>query len=243
VDNDRGRYPALALDADKRPVDALTSNIGHLLGTGLLDAEETRAVVTALGSDELAGGYGLRTMATGDTGYAPLAYHCGAVWPHDTAIVVTGLARLAGAGDSGAGAVAAGLIDGLLSAAAAFDYRLPELYGGDPRTSHGRPVPHPGACHPQAWAGAASIALLQAALGIEADVPGGRLRVRPLTGALGDLEVAGLSVAGAPVRVRVVRDGSVEVAGTPDGLALDLPGGTGHRLPEQRSPTEDQLHQ
>ena len=31
-------------------------------------------------------------MSTADAGYSPLSYHCGSVWPHDTAIVVAGLA-------------------------------------------------------------------------------------------------------------------------------------------------------
>ena len=49
VDGPHGRHPALALDAAKRPVDSLTSNIGHLLGTGMLTDAETEAISRLLG--------------------------------------------------------------------------------------------------------------------------------------------------------------------------------------------------
>ena len=44
-------------------------------------------------SADLDSGLGLRTMSDRDGGYSPLSYHCGSVWPHDTAIVIAGLAR------------------------------------------------------------------------------------------------------------------------------------------------------
>ena len=56
-------------------------------------------------------------MSAADAGYAPLSYHCGSVWPHDTAIVIGGLHR------AGLGEYAAGLIEGLLRASVAFDQR------------------------------------------------------------------------------------------------------------------------
>jgi Mannosylglycerate hydrolase MGH1-like glycoside hydrolase domain len=82
------RYPALALDGDKRQVDSLTSNIGHLLGTGLLNAEEELMIARRISSEALDSGLGLRPLAASEAGYAPLSYHCGSVWPHDTAIVI-----------------------------------------------------------------------------------------------------------------------------------------------------------
>src|SRR5690606_13133431 len=88
-----GRYPAIALDARKRPVDSLTSNIGHLLGTGLLDDAEARLVAARLVSPRLDAGYGIRTLATGSGGYWPLSYHGGSIWAHDTAIAIRGLHR------------------------------------------------------------------------------------------------------------------------------------------------------
>jgi glycogen debranching enzyme len=207
------RYPALALDRDKRPVDSLTSNIGHLLGTGILNADEERAVADALASDAMSGGYGLRTMSALDGGFAPLSYHCGSIWPHDTAIVIAGLAR------SGFGAAAATLIDALLVAGEAFDYRLPELYSGDARASISRPMPYPGACRPQAWSAAAAILLLGAILGLDPDVPGGRVRLRPLPGMPADIR--GLRIAGEPVDVAVDAGGAATITGLPAGLSVE----------------------
>jgi glycogen debranching enzyme len=163
----------------------------------------------------MSGAYGLRTMSTRDRGYSPLSYHCGSVWAHDTAIVAAGLAR------AGFGAEAAGLIDGLLTAAEAFGYRLPELHAGDARTALSRPMAYPAACRPQAWSAAAAVLMTQAVIGLEPDVPGGRVRLSPLAGApFGPVEVHGLSIAGALVDVRVDATGAATVSGLPAGLAL-----------------------
>jgi glycogen debranching enzyme len=148
------RYPALALDGTKQPVDGLSSNIGHLLGTGMLNADEELLIARRVSSPALDSGLGLRTMAATDAGYAPLSYHCGSVWPHDTAIVIAGLVR-AGLAD-----YATGPIEGLLRASVAFEQRLPELWSGE-----GRPVPYPAACRPQAWS-AASAVVVADALGV-----------------------------------------------------------------------------
>jgi len=156
VSDAEGRYPAIALDADKRAVDSLTSNIGHLLGTGLLDAEESRLVADRLVSPRLDAGFGIRTLATGSGGYWPLSYHGGSIWAHDTAIAIRGLHR------DGYTAEARTLSEGLLRAAVAFDYRMPELHGGDASGDVTRPVPYPAACRPQAWSAAAAIVVLDA---------------------------------------------------------------------------------
>ena len=156
IDDPAGAYPAIALDAQKRPVDTLTSNIGHLLGTGLLNTEESALVAQRLISPELDSGFGLRTMSTDSAGYWPLSYHGGSVWTHDTAIAITGLAR------DGFHAEAAQLSEGLLRAAVAFDYRMPELHSGDTAGSFPSPVPYPAACRPQAWSAAAAVAVWSA---------------------------------------------------------------------------------
>ncbi|HEY1616141.1 MAG TPA: glycogen debranching N-terminal domain-containing protein [Streptosporangiaceae bacterium] len=193
VNDGAGPYPALALDAAKRPVDSLTSNIGHLLGTGLLTAGEEDQVVARLSAPDMSSGWGLRTMSAASGGYSPLSYHCGSVWSHDTAIVIRGMAR-------GGHAAAAVLADGLLDAAAAFGWRLPELFAGDARSRVPWPSAYPASCRPQAWAAATAGALIQALLGLEVDVPGGRVRVSPPParpgGAGQRLHVEGL-VAGA----------------------------------------------
>jgi len=154
IEDASGSYPAIALDADKKPVDTVTSNLGHLLGTGLLTDTQAAAVAARLVDPTLNSGYGLRTMSTDSAGYWPLSYHGGSVWTHDTAIAIAGLAR------DGFTAEAASLADGLLAAAVAFDYRMPELHSGDAASAFSRPVPYPAACRPQAWSAAAAISVL-----------------------------------------------------------------------------------
>ena len=156
VDDGRGAYPAIALDKTKRPVDSLTSNIGHLLGSGLLSPAQARLVADRLVSPELSSGFGLRTLSTDSAGYWPLSYHGGAVWAHDTAIAISGLVR------EGFRAEAAQLAEGLLAAAAVFDYRMPELHSGDSAADTSAPAPYPAACRPQAWSAAAAIVVLDA---------------------------------------------------------------------------------
>ncbi|MEV0387560.1 glycogen debranching N-terminal domain-containing protein [Nonomuraea sp. NPDC050643] len=215
VDGPHGRFPALALDRDKRPVDSLTSNIGHLLGSGLLSADESAQIASLLAGPDMAEGFGLRTMSAGADGFSPLSYHCGSIWPHDTAIVIAGLAR------EGFAKEAAVLADGLLAAAETFDYRLPELYAGDAQDEVLRPVAYPAACRPQAWSAAAAVTIAHAALGLYPDLPAGQALLRPLPGApLGALSFGGLNVGGNDVEVNVSRDGATTVTGLPDGMDL-----------------------
>jgi glycogen debranching enzyme len=156
INDPAGAYPAIALDAHKRPVDTLTSNIGHLLGTGLLHPDEAALVARRLVSPELASGFGLRTLSTASAGYWPLSYHDGSVWAHDTAIAIAGLTR------DGFIDEARQLSEGLLRAAEAFDYRMPELHSGDALADAPAPAPYPAACRPQAWSAAAAVTVLAA---------------------------------------------------------------------------------
>ena len=210
VSDSRGRFPAIALDSSKTPVATAASNPGHLLATGLLEPDEVAAVAARLGEPDLDCGYGLRTMSADAAGFNPLGYHTGSVWPHDTGIAISGLAA------TGHARVAASLADGLLRAGPAFDYRLPELFGGtDARV--GEPVlAYPEACRPVAWSGGAAVALLQAALGLEADVPRGIVRVAPRKEFrwLFPLRVTGLVVAGHPLTVDVDAAGTARVETT-----------------------------
>lgn len=157
VERDGYRFPAIALDGGGRRVDSLTSNIGQLIGTGLLNSQEEREIVNLLVSDRLLSGFGIRTMAEGEGGYWPQSYHCGTVWAHDTAIAIEGL--LAAGFDDEAKLIA----DQLLSAAEAFDYRMPELHSGRGRDAlHNAPAPFLNACRPQAWSAAAAVPVYQA---------------------------------------------------------------------------------
>ncbi|RKN45685.1 glycogen debranching N-terminal domain-containing protein [Streptomyces hoynatensis] len=151
-------FPALALDESGARVDALGSDAGHLLWTGILDAERARAVGRRLVGPGFFTGWGIRTLAAGQGAYHPLSYHRGSVWPHDSAIAALGLARYGMREE--ARTVARGLVD----LAAASDYRIPEVIAGYGRADHPRPIPYPHACSPQAWSAAAPLAL-ETALG------------------------------------------------------------------------------
>lgn len=210
-----GRFPALALDGRKRPVDSVTSNIGHLLGTGLLDKAESKLVAGRLAGADLDSGFGLRTMSSLAGGYSTLSYHCGSVWPHDTAIVLSRLAA------TGYPEVAAALATGLVRAAPWFDNRMPELFAGDAAGAVPAPVPYPAACRPQAWSAASAVAILQAVLGLAADVPNGRITLNPIQPApFGALRVSGLVAGGAELRVELDRTGAVTEASAGAGLSI-----------------------
>lgn len=207
VRDHRGHFPAIALDGAKVPVPTAASNLGHLLGTGLLDSEQAATVAARLAAPDLDCGYGLRTMSAEVTGYNPLGYHTGTVWPHDTAIAVRGLAI------QGQMAVAASLAAGLVRAAPEFGHRLPELYAGTDARAGEAVLAYPAACRPQAWSAAAAVTLVTAALGLAADVPAGTLTVHPTPefGSWFPLRFRGLRVAGHPLTVAVDATGRVEV--------------------------------
>jgi glycogen debranching enzyme len=157
-------YFALALDGDKRRVDALTSNIGHLLWSGIVDEDEAEAVVGHLLGERLFSGWGVRTMAAGEGGYNPIGYHNGTVWPHDNSLIALGLVRY------GYREQAATVAAGLLEAAPYFEHRLPEAFAGYRRERTSFPVEYPTACSPQAWATGAPFAFIRALLDLQ---PGG----------------------------------------------------------------------
>ena len=202
IDSPDGAYPAVALDAKKQKVDTVTSNIGHLLGTGILDATQSELVARRLASPEMNSGFGLRTMSTDSAGYWPLSYHGGSVWAHDTAIAISGLIR------EGFRAEAAALIEGLLNAAEGFDYRMPELHSGEPSATASSPIPYPASCQPQAWSAAASVGVLSALLGLRADAQAGNLQVDPLN-ISARISARGLFFSGQALTVTVAADGSV----------------------------------
>lgn len=155
VKDAQGPYLAIALDRNKRPVDGVASNMGHLLGTGVLDAAEEKLVVDRLMDPTMFSGYGVRTMSTTNLAYWPLRYHVGSVWTHDTAMIIDGMWR------AGFRSQAKTLAEGLLRAAQGFDNRLPELFGGQPSSQCFPPVPYPASCRPQAWAAASAFVLAE----------------------------------------------------------------------------------
>jgi glycogen debranching enzyme len=145
-------FPALALDGNGRQVDAIASNAGHLLWSGMLPADLASVVTRRLLTPEFSSGWGVRTLATGQVPYSPLSYHEGSVWPHDTMLAALGMVKY-------------GLVDeahvlatGVAAAGAHLDNRLPELYAGFSATELPFPVALELAGVPQAWASAAGVA-------------------------------------------------------------------------------------
>jgi glycogen debranching enzyme len=182
----RGHY-ALALDGEKRPVDAMTSNVGHLLWSGIVPPDRAAQLTRRLMSPEMFTGWGIRTMSARDAGYNPIEYHDGTVWPHDTALVAEGMRRY------GHREEASHLALMLVQAADAFDYRLPEVFAGFAREETGAPVEYPTASRPQAWAAGAPLMALRTALGLDAS--GGELQVAPhLTDGWGKLQLLNIPI-------------------------------------------------
>jgi glycogen debranching enzyme len=161
--SERNGYYALGLDGEHNRIDSLCSNIGHLLWSGIVPSERVDAVVDQLMGDSLWSGWGIRTMSTDDRGYNPLAYHNGTVWPHDNSLIAWGLARY------GRWPEAYRVVRQMLTAARHFDYQLPEVFAGLPRTETRFPIAYPTAARPQAWAAGTPVLLLQLLLGLQPD--------------------------------------------------------------------------
>ncbi|MQY24933.1 amylo-alpha-1,6-glucosidase [Nocardia aurantia] len=210
---EKGWY-AVALDGNKHRMDALTSNVGHCLWTGIVPDEHANLLVRWLSSAEMNSGFGLRTLSSNMGAYNPMSYHNGSVWPHDTAIVVAGLLRYRHI--PGAIELATRLADGLLDAAASFGGRLPELFCGFPRSRFSAPVPYPTSCSPQAWASAAPLLLVRSFLGLEPDAPHRTLTVLPhLPARWGRIALTELRLGGAVIDL-AVEGNKVTTANLPD---------------------------
>jgi glycogen debranching enzyme len=180
---------AFALDAEKRRVDTITSNPGHLLWSGIVDEAKAPAVVRLLLSGHVFSGWGLRTISNSHDAYDPLGYHRGTVWPHDTAIAAEGMRRY-GFRDE-----ASELAGALLDAAQAFEHQLPEVFSGFERDATGIPIAYPDALVPQSWSAAAPLLAVRTLLGI--DVVGERVRARPhVPERFGGLRLRGMKVRG-----------------------------------------------
>jgi glycogen debranching enzyme len=200
---DDGDYFAIALDADGRRVDSLASNNGHLLWSGIVDKAKARAVVRQVMGERLFSGWGVRTLAVGEGRYNPIGYHVGTIWPFDNSFIAWGLRRY------GFKAEAARIAAGILEAAGFFDGRLPEAFGGYPRSMTKYPVQYPTACSPQAWSTGAPLLLLRTMLGLEP--VGDHLMVDPaLPSTIGHLEL--LDIPGRWGRVDAFARGRVDTS-------------------------------
>jgi glycogen debranching enzyme len=195
---ERGWY-ALGLDAEKRPIDALASNMGHLLWSGIVPQERVAVVAERLTSGPLWSGWGVRTLAADEAAFGPVEYHDGTVWPHDNSLIALGLAR-AGRVDE-----ARRVVRALLDTAAFYDGRLPELFAGYERDGAEPPVEVPTSARPQAWAAGTPVLLLRVLLELEPDPAGRSLRAgaRDLPGWAEALALDGVHAHGRRWRVHV----------------------------------------
>jgi glycogen debranching enzyme len=167
---ERGWY-ALGLDAEKRPLDALASNMGHLLWSGIVPAARVAEIAAKLAAGPLWSGWGIRTLAADEPAFDPLAYHNGTVWPHDNSLIALGLAQ------AGCRVEAERVVRALLDCTPFFEYRLPELFAGGERRRDEPPGAVPTSARPQAWAAGTPLLLLRAQLGLEPDPDSRTLRV------------------------------------------------------------------
>jgi glycogen debranching enzyme len=191
---DEGIY-AYGLDPDKRAIDVRTSNLGHLLWSGIVPRERARLLAERLLAQEMFTGWGLRTLSAASRGYNPVSYHRGSVWPHDNAIAALGLKRY------GHWQEANRVAEGIFAVAGRYKQNsLPEVFAGLDRSAGNAPVPYVEANLPQAWAAGSVFMLLQSVLGLEPDPAERRLYVAPaLPEWLPELEVRGLPVFGGKV--------------------------------------------
>jgi glycogen debranching enzyme len=201
------QYYAQALDAEKRPVAAISSNAGHLLFCDLPSAERASAVAERLRRPELDSGWGVRTLAVGMPSYNPMSYHNGSVWPHDNSLIAAGLGRYGE--HAGLERIAAALF---AAAERLPMQRLPELYCGFSRNESAAadaPVQYPVGCRPQAWAAGAVPLLIRSLLGLQADPQRNVVRVAPaLPDWLPRVRIESIQALGARFDLEVERDGS-----------------------------------
>jgi glycogen debranching enzyme len=211
---DAGTF-AIALDADKRQVDSVTSNPGHCLWTGIADESVAGRVGATMVDPTLWSGWGIRTLSTANEGFNPMSYHCGSIWPHDNAIAVAGLARY------GLVEYAQRVASALLDVADHDGGALPELFCGIDRSDIEVPVSYPTSCQPQAWSAAAPILILRSLLRLEPNAPDRVLRVAAdaVPASWRPLSWIGIHVADQRVDVRV--DEALEVRGIPAGWRIE----------------------
>jgi glycogen debranching enzyme len=166
-----GTY-AIALDGQGEPCRVRTSNAGHVLFGGLASPDRARRVAAGLMAPRFFSGWGIRTVAVGESRYNPMSYHNGSIWPHDNALIAMGLARY------GFKSEASDVFEAISGAASYMDLRrLPELFCGFRRVKGQAPTLYPVACSPQAWASGAPISMLQACLGLEFEPEQNRIRL------------------------------------------------------------------
>ena len=164
---------AIGLDGRKRPIDAVASNMGHCLWTGIVEPERAHSVAERLLAPDMFSGWGVRTLASTMAAYNPVSYHNGSVWPHDNALCAAGLSRY------GFFEHAHRIIEGQLAVASERGGSLPELFAGFDRREIPVAAAYPASCSPQAWAAAAPLLWLTTLLRLDPWVPRGKVWLAP----------------------------------------------------------------
>jgi glycogen debranching enzyme len=196
-------FLALGLDADKRPVTAVTSNGGQALATGILAEENMPRLVRRLFEPDLFSGWGIRTLSSKNPAYNPLDYHLGSVWLIENATIVFGLRRF------GFDERAVELSRALYDLAMMWPLqRVPECVGGYPRRDFAHPGAYPRANATQMWNESAWLLILQTLLGLQPMAPLRTLAVDPVMPEwLPELTIHRLRVGEATVTLRFRRTG------------------------------------
>ncbi len=195
-------FIALALDPDKRRVNAVTSNVGHCLACGIVERDRLPALVGRMFAPDLFSGWGVRTLSTDHAFYNPLSYHRGTVWAVEQATIVFGLRRY------GFDARALDLSAALFELAQLYpEFRIPECVGGYARGERPTPGAYPRANTPQLWNATAFPLVAQSMLGL---VPVGALQTLMIDPALPawlpEVVLRNLRVGGATITLRFWRD-------------------------------------
>ncbi len=206
-------FIALALDGTGKRVDSITSNPGHCLNLGILDADKARSVAERLQAPDMFNGWGIRTLSSISPAYNPMGYHLGSVWPHDNGMIALGLRSI-------------GQVDHALELGQALldmtrrqpCQRPPELFCGYERQGDMDPVRYPVACSPQAWATGTVFQLFQMMTNLVPDAPGQCLRIidPALPSDIQQVTVKNLHVGSTVLDLEFIRQGnaSKERSGT-----------------------------
>jgi glycogen debranching enzyme len=215
---------AQALDRDKQQVQAISSNPGHCLWSGIVDARRAPKVVAALCAPDMFTGWGVRTLTREMISYNPMSYHNGSVWPHDNSLIVDGFRRY------GHRLEAELVARSILEAGMRFsDDRLPELFCGFQRDRRfdSPPGEYLVSCSPQAWGAGALFHLLQCLAGVRVDVFERKIRIDPVeTPLYNQLRIEGMSAGDGELDFTISKTRAglrVKVDRSPRGLELDLP--------------------
>ncbi|MFC7061053.1 amylo-alpha-1,6-glucosidase [Halobacillus seohaensis] len=194
------QFYALGLDGEGNQIKALTSNPGHVLMSGISEGTRNRLVAEKLVGKSLFSGFGIRTMSEDSTGYYPMSYHNGSVWPHDNAMILLGLSQVGKA-------EAVKVIEGLLEAAEYFEHlRLPELFCGYSKEDD-HLVPYPTTCSPQAWAATASFVFLQSISGVQPDAYQEQIIVEPaFPQGMSHLKVEGMRIGKGELSLKITKE-------------------------------------